>query len=877
MMVTDSGALAARAGLLPPWWLLAVCALGLPALSYAMRLSSTRALPLFVTAVIILPWLPVPLPPAALLFSGPAAWLVWAIALIGVVMAGDIPDGLRRQFETSSSAGRRAPILAAVLALAVFAVSAWKVSPILPLGDEPHYLVIAQSLMKDADLKIENNHRQGDYRSYWKGNLRPDYLRRGRDGQIYSIHMPGLAVLIIPALALAGYAGVQAMLMLLAAAGAFVLWRSARAATGDAGAAWFAWAATALTTPFVFLSFTAFPDGVGSVLVMAIVAMLVSLDTDSRQADRQEGAPALVAGLPLARPWWWWAGAGLACAILPWLHPRYAVLAASLGIVLLARILQRPRALAAATAYLVLPALSAAGWFGYFYVIYGSLDPSSAYGHYTQMAVGNIAQGIPGLLFDQQFGLLPNAPVYALALAGLVPLLRTRRRLGIEFLVLILPYTLVTAAYFMWWGGASSPVRFLGPILLPLSIPIAMSWAAAVRRSTRAVCLSLLAISLALTAAFVFVDQGRFAYNTRDGYALWLAWASPAVSAARGLPSLFRTPAGTTWIEISVWIAGGLAAWLLARTIELRAKLSGGWIALAVQAGIVVLAGACVAASWRIERTDGLSAASGQLTVLRLAAKAQHPVAVSYNPLRLLSADAITQLMHLKATGVVGTATETWLLFPRLPAGRYRVGLMNQVADASLAVSLIVGRGTEPLATWRFEHLGPGAVEQEFELPVDVRSISLRGESTPPRAIGDVWLQPLSLRSPRSAASGFAMSAKRYRDALVYGIGENVYLEPPGIWAGAESDAQLVIQSANVKATQSILVQAGPVRTSVRLEAGDWRQEFVLEPGQIRDLELPVPDGGTLLRVYADRGFRPADTDPRSIDQRYLGVWIEFR
>ena len=43
----------------------------------------------------------------------------------------------------------------------------------MPGGDEPHYLVITQSLLYDGDLKIENNHQRGDYRAYYGGDLPP--------------------------------------------------------------------------------------------------------------------------------------------------------------------------------------------------------------------------------------------------------------------------------------------------------------------------------------------------------------------------------------------------------------------------------------------------------------------------------------------------------------------------------------------------------------------------------------------------------------------------------------------------------------------------------------------------------------------------------
>ena len=57
---------------------------------------------------------------------------------------------------------------------------------LFPSGDEPHYLVIAQSLWRDGDLKIENNHQRGDYREYFEPDLEPHYLTRGTDGEIYS-------------------------------------------------------------------------------------------------------------------------------------------------------------------------------------------------------------------------------------------------------------------------------------------------------------------------------------------------------------------------------------------------------------------------------------------------------------------------------------------------------------------------------------------------------------------------------------------------------------------------------------------------------------------------------------------------------------------
>src|SRR5262249_46652038 len=138
---------------------------------------------------------------------------------------------------------RRAPVVAACVAGLVYVIAAGRIAPQLPTGDEPHYLVITQSLLSDHDLKIENNHRRGDYHAFYAGDLHPDFLQRGRDGEIYSIHAPGLPALVSLPFALAGYRGVAVFLALVSAVATGFAWIAAWRVTGDLSASWFGWAA----------------------------------------------------------------------------------------------------------------------------------------------------------------------------------------------------------------------------------------------------------------------------------------------------------------------------------------------------------------------------------------------------------------------------------------------------------------------------------------------------------------------------------------------------------------------------------------------------------------------------------------------------------
>src|SRR6187401_3230839 len=237
-----------RLGLLPPVWLLFALAVVACGAVYALRLGAPAAAPLWLALVALLPWLPGPIPAAFLLFDGPLGWLVCLAPVIVLAMQA----GRGRWSQLLAAPIRTQLGIAGLCAACFYAAAAWRVAPVIPGGDEPHYLIITQSLLTDGDLRIENNHARRDYLSYVRADLKPDYLRRGRDGAIYSIHSPGLAVLVLPAFALGGYLGVTIFLVLISAAGSILAWRAGYRLTGDAGAAWVGWAAVALSAPFFF-------------------------------------------------------------------------------------------------------------------------------------------------------------------------------------------------------------------------------------------------------------------------------------------------------------------------------------------------------------------------------------------------------------------------------------------------------------------------------------------------------------------------------------------------------------------------------------------------------------------------------------------------
>ena len=408
--------------------------------------------PLWLLGLPALPWLSPSMPAVFLMWSGPLVLLVWAAVALSMAASLRPAPGFRIT---------RPALAAGVVACAIYSVGAWRVAPSVPGGDEPHYLIITQSLLKDGDLRIENNHRQGDYRAYFAGDLsKPDYRRRGRNGEIYSIHAPGLPALLAPAFAIAGYRGAVVFLVLLASVGSALSWHLAWLVTRRKEAAWFGWAAVTFSVSTIFHTFTVYPDGPGGVIALTGVWALIRAGQEADSGDERLG------------PWWLH---GLALAALPWLHTRFAIIAGCLGAIVLLRLSTNRNAAGKAVAFLTIPAISALCWIGFFVAIYGTPDPMVPYAR-EEGAAAFIPGGLAGLLFDQRFGLLAYAPVLLCAFTGMVVMVmdRAHRRLGLELLFVLIPYLLAVTHFAMWWGGMSAPARFFVPMLPMLTIPAAV-------------------------------------------------------------------------------------------------------------------------------------------------------------------------------------------------------------------------------------------------------------------------------------------------------------------------------------------------------------------------------------------------------------------
>ena len=447
-------------------------------------------------------------------------------------------------------------------------------------GDEPSYLLLAHSVAFDRDFNLFNNRTEEHGRFFGvprcEGHgARKDWERR----EIYSIHTPGLPILIAPVYALAVRLGVSpraAVLLfmnLLAALLAVNTWLlcvdlvGGRASLDRPGCVplvppLLAMAAVVLTPPVIFYANLIYPELPAALLVL--YAFRKALPTWSGGAGEAESR-----GLPPSPPPRFTGSliiSSLCVAFLPWLSFRFLLPALLLAAMHARRAWtdENPRRRAAALVVAAVPLLASLALFlSYQHRAFGSLNPAAGYlyQNYGERGLSSrgLLDGVFGILLDRGHGLLSWSPVYLLSPTGLVILFRTRRALGIYIGLLLLAIYLPGAQFVFWWGGFAPPPRYMVAPAPFLGAAICAALAARLRRPFAA----LFALLLAASLAFGWLGCARpgLLYKHRH----LAAYCFPRFP-LRIFPAFFRKEA-LTWPLAAAWSAGiaALTAFFCAR------------------------------------------------------------------------------------------------------------------------------------------------------------------------------------------------------------------------------------------------------------------------------------------------------------------------
>lgn len=327
------------------------------------------------------------------------------------------------------------------------------------VGDEPHYMLIAHSLCYDHDADLKNNYEARDYASFYPYPVLESHGHDYRgNGVLHSQHNVGLPLLLtIPYCLLGEPDWARLEMAFLTALASWSIFLLARSWTKRDDVAWVTWAAATFTSPLWTMAPQLYPD-TAAILGVAIALLLLN-------------SPSLSNGKLLVL--------GLVVAWLPWLNVRLALL--SLLIIATAvRKLRRSRPHWKQWVFLiVLPSISGVVWLWISYAWYGSLLPSAIYTPVVAdipFSWERLYVALVDLGLGREFGLLTYAPIYWIALVGLVVMASRREKamwVPVIWLIVHIAFLALSQAMAAQGPGYTFPARMMVPIIPLLAIPLA--------------------------------------------------------------------------------------------------------------------------------------------------------------------------------------------------------------------------------------------------------------------------------------------------------------------------------------------------------------------------------------------------------------------
>jgi hypothetical protein len=344
---------------------------------------------------------------------------------------------------------RRKVILLFVISLLVYnAGSALLLHEGITLsGDEPHYLVISQSLLEDGDFDLSNNYEDRDYRKYMPPTTRLSPHTAPRTQGRHSFHSPGLSLLLLPFYSLGALFGGKLQLfcvrfgmsILGALLGLQVFlyarqeWKQEKLALG-------LWAIFSFTSPIYFHAIHIYPEIVVTLISLYIYRRL-------RFASQFSRGQLIFMGLLLA------------CFI--WLHAvKYTFILIPLFLYCIWTLLRKHRVGWNLLYFLAFPIGLTLLHMVFSHNLYGSLSifsvslkgattasESTSYlkNLFSVFSLRARWETLAGYFFDQRDGLLFYAPLYFFAFLGVIEMVRHKRRDLWVLLFLSAPYVLFHA------------------------------------------------------------------------------------------------------------------------------------------------------------------------------------------------------------------------------------------------------------------------------------------------------------------------------------------------------------------------------------------------------------------------------------------------
>ena len=356
-------------------------------------------------------------------------------------------------------------------------------------GDEPHYLLVSESLVHDGDVDVKNDYLARRYLSFYTGHLDPHvntstFTLASRHW--YSMHGVGLSAALVPAFWAVGAHGATVAMVVIAVIVLVLTFLWVRRFTSEAWLAAVATVALGLSPFFLGLEGRIFPDLPTAALLLGCLLLL--------ELPRRQSRHLLLLGVLVG--------------VSPWFHFKNAIAFGTIAALAFVQVMRSPedgreriRQLLALTAPVLVLGI------GYELTIrawYDSWLPTRMVQPGNAVFALSAARGLAAVSFDSARGILTNNPALLLILAGFPVWLR-RVPGSVLRLALVLVPTILLQATFSDWAGAYAPAGRYALEFVPACIPAIAFLLREARVSTWALATALLGLQWMLALAFVWL------------------------------------------------------------------------------------------------------------------------------------------------------------------------------------------------------------------------------------------------------------------------------------------------------------------------------------------------------------------------------------
>lgn len=308
-------------------------------------------------------------------------------------------------------------------------------------GDEPHYLTIASSIVKDRDIALKNNYDNRDYLSFYNQKILTGDRHISSNSTVsgeYSLHNVGLPLALLPGFVVAGRIGVALELFVVAAVYILLMYKITARIIANKRRLIYMNAVCSLSAPIVLYAHIISNE----IIVATILLYYLFSNYFSRSKTNL-----VVSNILLS--------------VLPWMHIKYLFLLLTL---LLINIFKKDKKTTVINGISVSLSLLLLALFMRHY--YGSYLFTAQYPTEFPNLL-NTVKGLFGYFFDESFGILIFSPILLLLPVALMVSFGQNKRFARASVFIFVTVWLANSLYAnkIGWGPAGRMMVVLSPII----------------------------------------------------------------------------------------------------------------------------------------------------------------------------------------------------------------------------------------------------------------------------------------------------------------------------------------------------------------------------------------------------------------------------